>query len=418
MVAKNHVFTAYKNPNPKPHSHLASLPLKKYQIIISAYMSIQKLPVELLAEIFNNVCRLKSLCQCRLVCKSWDYIAVKSMLGRRINLETNTRVSSFVYFLSQKSDRSRFVKYLTLNSYNNEEQPLEGIFVRLLKLVFTANMVELRGKFQGPVFEEMVRIKESSALPFDQLAVIPDPTTQGANLQTYYAAALAFQESLTELVINPSFALAPYFNSFVDRLGGFKCLTWLIIDRQPINAAQLHHILSKCHCLTTLSFNFIPDNEGHLPLNASESAEWIKFTSVKNEAPLEYVDLNSDNPCPDLVEYLVAKYPKIQDIRGQTMLEHMHSLDDSHSLFRMIKPLKKAPICNILFEFFSDLPNQRIESKLQADEGHSITVAEKLARGWKQVVLKDRHTFAKGELTGFRTTKFTKRLFGPYDSPI
>ncbi|KAL9546787.1 hypothetical protein MBANPS3_006495 [Mucor bainieri] len=372
-------------------------------------MPIQSLPTELLFKVFGNLHNLESLCQCKLVCKSWNSIAEKEMFRRVIQLQSLTKINSFASFLSQKPDIARSIKYLTLTSYSYyNDQPLERICVDLLRLVFTPNMVELRGKFQGPVFEEMMRIKNNSVWQFDQLAVMPDPTTQGANLQSYYAAALAFQESLKELVINPSFLSAPYYKHLVDRLDGFKSLTWLIIDRQPINPADLHHILSKCYSLTTLSFNFTPDSDSYFPWNATETLEWIKSIAIKNRPPLKHVDLHSEDPCPDLVEYLMAKYTEIQDIKGQTMLEHMHTLDDSHSLF----PVKKAPTCNMEFIFFSDLSNQSIESKLQAGSTHAITVEERMGNGWRQVVLQDRHTIAKQEPTGIYITNHTKRFFG------
>lgn len=239
---------------------------------------------------------------------------------------------------------------MTVTDYEDQH-----VMEKLLQLAFTPSIERLGGKALdifssairlNAIYTTIIKIAESSPIKFDRLKIIPDTFILN---ELYGKTLLAFKETLETVQLR-------LFNhddteDVLHRFDEFKQLKALRMEEAEFNSIEeLNAVLKGCHNLKELFLNVeILDQMGETPTLATSSDVLWQRMQVEKVPSLEKLSVISPG-YPLLVEYLVYKYPNVQDFRLDPMAMVEPSMDNNltsinfERILKSLKPLKKYSI--------------------------------------------------------------------------
>ncbi|KAL9553114.1 hypothetical protein MBANPS3_003457 [Mucor bainieri] len=267
-------------------------------------MSMERLPVELLNQVFCFIDSVQDLAQCRLVSKQLNHTAEKAMFLKPITVGSVSAAKALLYHLKRNKEMGKLIKSLDFKTVSKKKA---HVYLDMLPLLFTPAMERFQGDIRAPIFfRRLVSIAKASNTSFSNLKVIPTELLRGS--KEYYKAVFYFRETLQELHISWHDPPRTPWRAF-SRLGELDHLTRLTIDGEISSVLMLDRMLSKCNHLQTLSVMLL----GVMPMVVEEDEllDWMETHVEKVPSVTKLVIEKSRQP--DLVEYLLFKYPNVEE---------------------------------------------------------------------------------------------------------
>lgn len=196
---------------------------------------MDKLPSEIIINIFQSIDSTRTLARCRQVNKLWNATATAAMFERAINISYIQQAWKFYDFLLMNMSSGKLPKSLYFGHLGVINVELKR---RILKLVFTQSTERIQGYHCCDDFYlDMMDIAESNLNGKYSLKAIPHPAT---HTSIHYKEAVAiFKESLQDVYLN---AASLKDANAVAYLTQFRNLTSFGVDLH--NADMLNTLLN------------------------------------------------------------------------------------------------------------------------------------------------------------------------------
>ncbi|KAL9544430.1 hypothetical protein MBANPS3_007635, partial [Mucor bainieri] len=315
-------------------------------------ITYKSLPSEILVLIFQHLPSVADIAECRLVCKAWNDPAETAMFSKPLILYHEAKAEKVIRHLERHPAKGRCITDLTVTDYDDQR-----VMKRLLQLAFTPSIERLAGKVLdifssairlSAIYTSIIEIAENSPIPFDRLKTIPDTFVLN---DLYGRTLLTFKDTLETVQLR-------LFNhddtqDVLHRFHEFKQLKTLRLEEAEFNnIKELDAVLKGCHHLKELYLNVeILDQttraeESDLSNTSGSNAVLWQRMQVEKVPSLEKLEFVSPG-YPLVVEYLLYKYPNVQDFRLDPMAMVEPSMDRNltsqhfESILSSLKPLKK-----------------------------------------------------------------------------
>ncbi|KAL9542905.1 hypothetical protein MBANPS3_008378 [Mucor bainieri] len=248
------------------------------------------IPLEIWIHALEYLQNLSDLCQCRLVCKSWDYIAESALLSKELHVDGIQKVSQIgdepEVELLLRAAFTTTTKFLTV-----EEKEEEATMDKTL--------------YKSPEFFATLVDMVKNAPPHSCFNLQRMPYCIGYDSvinQNYAKSAYAFRSTLQNL--KASFD-SSYMKSIFNELEVFQQLQCLELNGDTFaTLADLESVLRHCNTLKKLSLYIRNMDIPHQTAAAIKT--WTK-AHVQQVGSL--TDLETDAYNPGVIQYLIHKYP-------------------------------------------------------------------------------------------------------------
>ncbi|KAF1805416.1 hypothetical protein V8B55DRAFT_1330758 [Mucor lusitanicus] len=273
--------------------------------------TILSLPEELILAILSKL-STQQLAECRLVYKHWDALAAKAMLSRRITIRSNLQAFQLYIHLSRDPSMAALVKHMR---FKLDGQELPFAVQCLLQLIFNANIIKMTGHVESDTFFTTLFDIADRAPPstFQQLKQLP--TYTGKNSKITDRKYMTFKNTVRSFSLNiAGDALSAGRISWVDMFDQFPSLTKFTLSGAPNGLDDIESKLKNCHYLKHLYLHdlFYGGLTMH-DMTKDQVATWLTTSHVQQETSLR--SLYIEALCrPELIEYLLFKYPHVRDI--------------------------------------------------------------------------------------------------------
>ncbi|KAG2191266.1 hypothetical protein INT46_002316, partial [Mucor plumbeus] len=264
------------------------------------------LPSELLIEIFNYEKCFRQLVQYSLVCKRWNKLADSVILSRNITLYSEDAAWIFYHFLVSSPEKSKSVKYLTVDPPHCNLEP----FRMILKLAFTPCMESFEGEIEGTRFFNELLLIAGEEIEYGRLRTIP----ASWNYSTTYDSLLhRFKSTLECIKLN--FHESCRYNTknltMLYHLNQIENLTSLTLNSDVHDILKAENILKNCNQIKDLDINL---SIGTNITNVEQFNVWIQEDVTRSNTLRSLKIRFSKDRQWHIVDYLVYKYPKIEKI--------------------------------------------------------------------------------------------------------
>ncbi|KAL9555908.1 hypothetical protein MBANPS3_002126 [Mucor bainieri] len=352
-------------------------------------MPMGRLPTELLHHVFSFIGSAQQLGQCRLVCKHWNYYAERAMFGTDIICSKASTARALHYHLSQNRELGKLIKSMQLISEGDSEINIYLIamilgreteeYLRLLPLAFTPTMKYLKGYIMTPIiFKRLVDVARASNASFSNLRTIPTPSSDC--IGEYYNTIAYFKDTLTHVDILYSHPDEIPWNVF-RQLGKFIKLTSLHISGSIDSIEDLNLMLANCRQLQELSLELDEKTEEATEMN--NMLVWME-SHVEKVSTLTKIDIHGTQQ-PDIVEYLLYKYPKSAEARNEEVRLHhnygptwIQRPADTRAIRRIINALQILPLYRLYYSAgIHPIVLEDIKKQVVAYDRSKMTIEDK-----------------------------------------
>ncbi|CEP11669.1 hypothetical protein [Parasitella parasitica] len=268
---------------------------------------ITALPEEILLMVLGCVDELSQLAKCRIVCKAWCNPTEKLMLGREIMLENEIAIFRLYDVLVRNPAKAYLIKHLRFSII---EPQLSIVLIELLYLAITPNIETLSGLVEPyePFALTIMDAVRKSSMKLDKLTSMTYPLV----IRPIYYSTLCFFKETLQIVMftQPELPIDQDFWNFVNVLDSFRNLTSLNLKGRFETVEDINTVLDKCLYLQELTLEAF---DQPIVTTREDITAWSEST-VKKQHHLKMLNIKKDLT-PDLAEYLLYKYTKIQHIR-------------------------------------------------------------------------------------------------------
>ncbi|KAI8641475.1 hypothetical protein BD408DRAFT_433266 [Parasitella parasitica] len=252
--------------------------------------NISSLPDELLINIFNQISNMSHTATCRLVCKSWNSLVERAMLGRPITIRSEMGILQLYTLLTKTPSKQNLMRHLNFESTDAE---ISMLLRELVPLIFKPNIESLTGTMVGAKFFTLLNcIIDKSSAKFEKLKKI---TVSSIQDRAYSKFLLHFTDSLETLTIDAG-----------------ECpeeINWTLFGGIHDTLQNMHSILTHCNHIKTLTVN---THGWDVTGDIEDMLVWSKF-AVKKQHGLHTLIVRSQCPA-EMLEYLLYKYTNIETI--------------------------------------------------------------------------------------------------------
>lgn len=264
------------------------------------------LPSELWIEILNNITCFRQLVQCGLVCKRWNGLANSVIFSRNITLYSEDAAWIFYHFLVASPEKSKSVKYLTVDPPHCNLEP----FRMILNLAFTPCMESFKGEIEGTRFFKELLLIAGEDTEYGRLRTIP----ASWNYSTTYDLLLhRFKSTLERIKLN--FQDTHRYNTknltMLYQLNQLENLTSLTLNSDIHDIPKAEDILKNCNQIKELDIHLSIEKDLG---NVEQFNTWIRETVTRSNALRSLKIRFSNDDQWRIVDYLMYKYPKIEKI--------------------------------------------------------------------------------------------------------
>lgn len=264
------------------------------------------LPSELWIEILDYETCFRQLVQYGLVCKRWNKLVNSIIFSRNITLYSEDAAWIFYHFLVSSPEKSKSVKYLTVNPPHCNLEP----FRMILKLAFTPCMESFGGEIEGTRFFKELLLVAGEDTEYGRLRTIP----ASWNYSTTYDSLLhRFKSTLECIKLN--FQETHRYNTkdltMLYQLNQLKNLNSLTLNSDVHDIQKAENILRNCNQIKELDIHLSIERD---IVNAGQFNTWIQETVTKSNALKSLTIRFSNDGQWRIVDYLMYKYPKIEKI--------------------------------------------------------------------------------------------------------
>ncbi|KAL9536962.1 hypothetical protein MBANPS3_012211 [Mucor bainieri] len=295
--------------------------------------SINTLPQELLFALLNCIDSVAHLAQCRLVSKAWNEPATRAMLGKKITIKSDKDAFKLYRHLFRDSSKLSLVKHLHFELSGND---LPFIIEELLQSTFTPSIQRLTGSVKADkFFTTLFDIAGPLPSRFDQLEELP--TYTGASQAIFDQRLLKFasiHKKFTLTIVRTTTSTVVWSDEFHK----FQHLTTFTLKGIPHGMLNIELVIKRCHHLKTLNLQDIDYGGQTMTRMTTEEVTSWATSNVCKEKTLE--TLNIKALCrPELIEYLVFKYPNVANITIEGRLWYPENdLAAAHKTLEIILP--------------------------------------------------------------------------------
>lgn len=130
---------------------------------------LSKLSDELLINIFSSIDRISQVAECRLVCRHWNGLAEKAMLGHDIALSSDGGLLRLYTVLIKHPKKATLIKHLHFKS----KIEFTVLLKEFLGIAVTHNIESLTGDlYEKQFFDTLIDIVKTSPIKFDKLKTL------------------------------------------------------------------------------------------------------------------------------------------------------------------------------------------------------------------------------------------------------
>ncbi|KAL9542901.1 hypothetical protein MBANPS3_008374 [Mucor bainieri] len=290
------------------------------------------IPLEIWINVLKYVEMPSDICQCRLVCKRWDYIAETALFTKELRVNDIQTASKMYNHLIKQPKRAHLIRYLDFRNVRGDEPET----LLLLREAFTTSM-----KFLA---EEMEEMEETPSLHLKFFVTLVDivesaPPHSCFSLQImpycyssepYAKAAYTFRNTLQNLKTTFD---SSYMRSMFDKLAVFKQLRYLELDGDTVTTLEdLESTLRHCDKLKVLHLYI---NVNAFPHQTTAAiTEWTKAHVQQVES---LTDLDTSACETGAIQYLAYKYPNLSYFRCAASYFY-----DDEEFFRLMSVAKNT----------------------------------------------------------------------------
>ncbi|KAL9544428.1 hypothetical protein MBANPS3_007633 [Mucor bainieri] len=323
----------------------------------------KRLPLEIWRNILAQITFARDLCQCRLVCKSWDAIAERAMLTTDVSVYGTSRAAKLYRYLKQKPDKAQLIKDIEIDYSMGSEPEVQLLF----QLAFTPNMRTISFTYDETVYYQIFNtlldiIKKSPDPSAFKLERLPDPHE---DYECYLELVYLLRNSIQTVRISPDSQRLLY----LDNLRVFKQLTDLnLTDISFDTIPQLENILKNCPKLTHLELEWELYHNLRLTPAHETCLEWAA-KHVQQVQTMEVVSM--DTVHRDLFDYVAYKYPNIQFFHSfnmnydetfyKTMMKSLKNIKEFSTNLQVYQPLQ---LLETVYSSICDLDDKPTQIKL------------------------------------------------------
>ncbi|KAL9546085.1 hypothetical protein MBANPS3_006832 [Mucor bainieri] len=270
------------------------------------------LPLEIWIRVFQHLSPT-NLCQCRLVCQTWNQPAEAAMFTSGIlSLASENSAKKLIQLFVEKPYLARFIKNI---GFHYPSMISDDTVVKLIKASFTSTMEDM----PLSTFSSSESTPTNTSFKLKRLPKPLDPYEEDNTLKI--RAAILFGLSLEELRL-PLYCETAHL--VVNRLESFTRLTRLeLCTPHLLEVQQLDAVLKHCPdslCKLELIFSEVVDHHidpvlhdsvphGPVPQDEASIRRWA-VQNVKQVNTLKRVYISE--PHWDLIYYLAYKYPNVE----------------------------------------------------------------------------------------------------------
>ncbi|KAL9543745.1 hypothetical protein MBANPS3_007970, partial [Mucor bainieri] len=241
----------------------------------------------------------------------WNDDATRAMFGKKITIKTEKNALKLYRHIFRDINSVPLLKHLHFE-LNNDYLPYS--IEELLYMTFTPSMQRLTGSVKAEkFFNTLFDIANSSRASFDQLEDLPKYT--GASEAIRNERLLRFGSIVRSYTLtvpqsgtstNDTIIWKDYFHTF-------RNLTTLTLQGHPNELNGIEGQIKGCHHLNTLNLQDILYGEQIMAQMTTEKVISWATHNVSKETTLK--NLNISTVCrPELIEYLLFKYPNTANI--------------------------------------------------------------------------------------------------------
>ncbi|KAF1796462.1 hypothetical protein V8B55DRAFT_1409073 [Mucor lusitanicus] len=178
--------------------------------------------------VFKHVQSIKTVAECRLVCKTWNPLAESAMVGKSLSLNSEERIVKFCNRLQENPPLRYYIRSLSFgfSPYMSE------LFTKdFFKLVMNPNIVSLDGWFDETDLNNLFNAVKESGEQYKKLeSLISRQPWQNIRMgDIYLSVQLYFKTSLKDLCLSLlDTPHTPIYQTVVDHLDQFINLKSLL----------------------------------------------------------------------------------------------------------------------------------------------------------------------------------------------
>ncbi|KAL9548365.1 hypothetical protein MBANPS3_005711 [Mucor bainieri] len=271
----------------------------------------RKLPLEVWINVFYFLPCYSDIAECRLVCRTWDAPAEKTMFKIGLTLGITRQMKRLCYHLTQKPAVANAIHFVDVSRVKVlTDLPL---LKELLLLILHCNISKITGySCPSAVIEVVHEILQNSPTRFNRLRQLPNP--QNYN-ETYSKLIYAHRETLGQLKINyPSRQVSATMDYILTHLHEFSKLVHVEFNKAEfLNLEDLDNLLQSLpeSCKSVdIHLSFVES----FSTSRSEAAmnNWLHHHVKKaNNVTKLKIDHQSQKCIDNVIEYFTYKYPNL-----------------------------------------------------------------------------------------------------------
>ncbi|EPB81361.1 hypothetical protein HMPREF1544_11935 [Mucor circinelloides 1006PhL] len=334
--------------------------------------SIQQLPTEVIINIFDQINDAKQLIQCILVCKSWAFLAEKSMYKSvHLYLWDNSRLERLNYRLKQKPECCQLIEkiHITEQYYNTFSKAL---FREFLQLAMTPRIQTLDGVWNQKYIVSLLDHIENSPFSFEKLKQLPYSVRHDSiymqlmshfkgSLQTGFCTITEKTSQIHQRIISDSFMEFKHLKTLsIQDSRGFK------------NVQEMDTFLKKCDRITNLEF-IISQSSEYIGMDKDELNQWLINSNVQQAGNVKNLRIaymrGPDSKCrtfgPDWINYLAFKCPNVDTLSIKNI-----TLKYSHMALSVFENVKTFSLTDWKFYCTQDI--QHFIDRVKSDNNSIV----------------------------------------------
>ncbi|KAL9537796.1 hypothetical protein MBANPS3_011459 [Mucor bainieri] len=273
---------------------------------------MQRIPAEIWVNVFQHLDTVY-LCQCRLVCQSWNHLAEEAIFHSGVYLTSENSAKKLHQLLLDEPRLPPLIK--KINSWISFSH--SDTLLKLIEKSFTSNMEEISVDeldANAEFFATLIDAAEKSPDKRFRLKKLPSPQDDDIYSRHYIKAAQMFRQSLENLEVPLN---CEDMDLVLNRLEGFSSLTKLELNIAYLESVQkLDTVLKNCHQLCELKLTFPPyedededEDDDYITQDEADLMRWA-VEHVKQVDSMKRVVVGKRHL--DLVHYLIYKYPSME----------------------------------------------------------------------------------------------------------
>lgn len=348
-------------------------------LFISKMTTIMLLPHDILVHIFDQIDSVAQLAICRSVCQKWNSPVEVAMFGKKISIKTEDHVIQLYGHLCKDPSKGKLIKHL---DFQIEDYHLPLIYKHLLRLAFTTNIEYLTGTVRAPSFyTTLTEVAGNTCSQFTRIKMLPS----GISSHSFHIVDdfLAKFNSTRMCLVTKSPLQDLYYdsldNSIVERA---YALRYVLFDNCFTGGWQeLELSLKYCPKLKALAC--VHFTQERRRMTRVEVHSWIITANVSKVLSLETIWLKTVELCPELLEYLMFKYPNVQVIR----LRSMSSSAQWNVLCRVLNAIKDVKQKDLTFWLPANVAVDNMK-QFAASRSEAIRFQKETFQGELKMVMK------------------------------